>query len=84
MAKEYARLIETGVAKSESDLARKMGISRVRVNQFIRLLKLDSLIIRSIETLGDPLTSRIITERMLRPYVINQKVQKTNDILVDI
>jgi len=49
VAKEYAQIIETGEAKSESDLARKMGISRVRVNQFIKLLKLDALIIRSIE-----------------------------------
>ena len=72
VAKEYTRMIETGEAKSESDLARKMGISRVRVNQFIKLLKLDALIIQSIEKLGDPLTSRIVTERMLRPYVRNQ------------
>lgn len=47
VAKEYARMIETGEAKSESDLARKLGISRVRVNHFIRLLKLDGSIIRS-------------------------------------
>jgi biotin operon repressor len=71
LAKEYAWMIETGDAKSESDLARKMGISRVRVNQFIKLLKLDASIIQSIEKLGDPLTSRMITERMLRPYIRN-------------
>ena len=71
VAKEYARMIKTGEAKGESDLARKIGISRVRVNQFIKLLKLDALIIQSIEKLGDPLTSRIITERMLRPYTRN-------------
>jgi len=73
VAKEYARLIETGEARNESDLARKMGISRVRVYQFIKLLRLDTLIIRSIEKLGDPLTSRMITERMLRPYTLNMK-----------
>lgn len=72
-AKEYARMIETGEAKNESDLARKIGISRVRVNHFIRLLKLDASIIQTIEKLGDPLKSRIITERMLRPYVRNLK-----------
>lgn len=77
MAKEYARMIETGEAKSESDLARKMGISRVRVNQFIRLLKLDTSIIKAIEKFGDPLTSRIITERMLRPYADNIKTKDT-------
>ena len=47
VAKEYARMIETGEAKSESDLARKMGISRVRANHFIRLLKLDASICAS-------------------------------------
>jgi len=71
VAKEYVRMIETGEAKSESDVARKLGISRVRVNHFIRLLKLDTTIIQSIDKLGDPLKSRMITERMLRPYVRN-------------
>lgn len=81
VAKEYARMIETGEAKSGSDLARKLGISRVRVNHFIRLQKLDASIIQSIENLGDPLTSRIITERMLRPYV---RDMKTKDALIKI
>jgi len=61
-------MIKNGVADSESDLARQLGISRVRVNQIIRLLKLEE-IINSIERLGDPLSSRIVTERMLRQYV---------------
>jgi len=42
-------MIKTGQAKSEADLARKLGISRVRVNQIMRLLKLDSRIIIQIE-----------------------------------
>jgi hypothetical protein len=71
-------MIETGEAKNESDLARKLGISRVRVNQFIRLLKLDTSIIKAIEKLGDPLTSQIITERMLRPYVRNSKAKSSS------
>ena len=62
-------MINTGQVKSEADLTRKLGISRVRVNQIVRLLKLDSHIIKQIETLGDPLPSQIITERMLRPYI---------------
>jgi ribosome-binding protein aMBF1 (putative translation factor) len=49
LSKEYARMIKTGQAKSEADLARKLGISRVRVNQIMRLLKLDSRIIIQIE-----------------------------------
>jgi|TARA_Y100000031_G_scaffold113960_1_gene125941 hypothetical protein len=45
LAKDYASMIKTGQVKSEADLARKLGISRVRVNQIVRLLKLDSQII---------------------------------------
>lgn len=56
--------------KNQSGLARKLGISRARVTQILRLLKLNSLVIQELEKLGDPLESRIVTERMLRPYVI--------------
>ena len=62
-------MIDSGQARNESDLARQIGVSRVRVNQIIRLLKLDSQIIKQIEELGDPLSSQIVTERILRPYV---------------
>ncbi len=68
-AKEYARMIESGQAKNESDLARKLGVSRVRVCQYVRLLSLDDSIIKAIEQLGNPLTDRVITERRLRPYL---------------
>jgi len=47
---------ETGQAKNKSDLARKIGISRVRVCQYVRLLSLDASIIKVLERLGDPLT----------------------------
>lgn len=66
-AKEYARMIESGQAKNESDLARKIGISRVRVCQYVRLLSLDASIVKALEQLGDPFTDRVITERRLSP-----------------
>ena len=69
VTKEYARMIESGQAKNESDLARKIGISRVRVCQYIRLLSLDDSVIKALEQLGDPLTERVITERALRSYL---------------
>ena len=62
-------MLETGQAKNESDLARKIGVSRVRVCQYVRLLSLDASIIKVLEQLGDPLTERVITERGLRPYL---------------
>jgi len=62
-------MIKTGQAKNESDLARKIGVSRVRVCQYVRLLSLDDSVIKALEQLDDPLTKRVITERILRPYL---------------
>jgi len=62
-------MIESGQAKNESDLARKIGVSRVRVCQYVRLLSLDASIVKALEQLGDPLKERVITERRLRPYL---------------
>jgi len=62
-------MIESGQAKNESDLARKIGVSRVRVCQYVRLLGLDNSVIKAIEQLGNPLHKRVITERRLRPYL---------------
>jgi hypothetical protein len=62
-------MIDNGQAKNQSDLARKLGTSRVRIHQILSLLKLNSLIIQELEKFGDPLKSKIITERMLRIYV---------------
>ena len=69
LAREYKQMIDNGQVKNQADLARKLGISRVRIHQILSLLKLDSLITQELEKLGDPLKSKIITERMLRPYV---------------
>ena len=62
-------MIDNEQVKNQSDLARKFGVSRVRIHQILSLLKLDSLIIQELEKFGDPLKSKIITERMLRPYI---------------
>ena len=80
IAKEYKEMIDNNQVKNQSGLARKFGISRVRICQLLGLLKLDSLIIRELERFGDPLKSRIITERMLRPYV-NKSFQEQKEIL---
>ncbi len=62
-------MIDTGEVKNQSDLARKLSISRVRVSQVLRLLKLNVKIIEAVEKLGDPMPSRITTERMMREYL---------------
>ncbi len=69
MAKEYRELIDSRKVKNQVELARKIGISRARVTQILRLLKLNSLIIQELEKFGDPLKSNVISERMLRPYI---------------
>jgi len=68
LAREYKQMINNGQVKNQSGLARKLGISRVRIQQILSLLNLDFSIIQELEKLGDPLKSNIITKRMLRPY----------------
>ncbi len=80
LAKEYKKMIDSGEVKNQAELARPKGISRARVTQILDLLKLDSLIVRELEKLGDPLKSRIITERMIRPYV-NKSPQEQKALL---
>ena len=62
-------MIDNGLVKNQSELAKLKGISRARVTQILNLLKLDPLIIKEIEKLGNPLKSQIIIERKLRVYV---------------
>jgi len=80
LAKEYKEIINSGEVKNQAEVARKLLISRARITQILRLLKLDSLIFQELEKLGDPLKSKIITERMLRPYV-NKPFKKQIKIL---
>ena len=75
-------MIDSGEAKNQAELASKKGISRARVSQILRLLKLDSLIIQELENFDDPLKSRIITERMIRPYI--NKSSKGQEALFNI
>ena len=69
LAKEYKKMIDSGKVKNQAELARIKGISRARITQILRLLKLDYFVVQELEKFGDPLKLKIITERMLRPYV---------------
>jgi len=73
-------MIDNGQVINQSDLARKLGVSRVRIHQILSLLKLDSLILQELEKLGDPLEAKIITERMLRSYV-NKSFREQKELL---
>ena len=51
---------------TQAELARKHGISRARVNQWLSLLKLPKKEIRRIQAMGDNWERRLLTERNLR------------------
>ena len=82
LAREYKQMIDNRQVRNQAGLARKFGISRVRICQILSLLKFDSLVVQELEKLGDPLKSKIITERMLRPYV--NKSQHEQKVLLNI
>ena len=62
-------MIDDNQVKNQSGLARKLVVSRVRICQILNLLKLDPLVVQELENFSDPLESKMISERMLRPYV---------------
>ena len=69
LAREYKKMIDTGEAKNQADLAKLKGISRARVTQILNLLKLDRSIIDHLEQLGDPMDRKVISERLLRKII---------------
>jgi hypothetical protein len=62
-------MLQSGEYTSQTAIAKKVGVSRARVNQILRLLKLPPAIQESVIRTGDPLYSRKVTERKLRPIV---------------
>ena len=62
-------MLRSGKYSSQTALARKLGVSRVRVTQVLNLLRLAPEVLEKIAGLGDPLTSPIVTERNLRPII---------------
>ena len=69
LAREWEKTLRNGNSSSPADLACKLGVSRARVNQILRLLRLAPEVSKAIVALGDPLPSPIVTERKLRPIV---------------
>jgi predicted transcriptional regulator len=51
---------------TQADLARKHGISRARVNQWLSLIRLPEGVKKRILTMGDHWERRLLTERGLR------------------
>ena len=75
LAREWKKMLESSKYASQTALARKLGVSRARVNQMLRLLKLPPEIQESMIRMGDPLPSRKITERKLRSSLATYQVE---------
>ena len=69
LASEYKEMIDTGLVKNQTELARIKGISRARVTQILNLLKLDKNILYELEQIGDPMDRKVISERELRKMI---------------
>jgi hypothetical protein len=59
-------MLTRGECSTSAALARRLGFSRVWVTQVLSLLKLTPEILEVMTDLGDPLSSPMVTERMLR------------------
>ena len=62
--------------KNQTDLAQKLGISKVHVCRVLGLLKLNTDLIDAVEKIGNPMPVRIVTERMLRQCLKSQEMYK--------
>ena len=69
LAREWAEALEGGDFRSQRAFARAIGLSRARVSQMLGLLRLFPDAQEALEALGDPLYSRKVAERKLRPIV---------------
>jgi ParB-like chromosome segregation protein Spo0J len=68
-ARRYENLLKYPFIKTQSDIAREMGISRARVSQIMALLKLAPEIQRELLALQEQRAIRFFSERRLRPLL---------------
>jgi hypothetical protein len=69
LAKEWRGALERSEYSSPAVLARHLKVSRARVTQILNLLNLNPHAVQKICSLGDPMSSRLICERQLRPLL---------------
>ncbi len=84
-AQEWQKSLTNEDCSSRAELARKLGVSRARVTQVLRLLKLAPEVLEALADLGDPLPTPIVTERKLRPIVnlpVEEQRREVNVILL--
>jgi hypothetical protein len=66
-AVEFQRLLDTGEVRFRADLARRSGLSAMRVTQILALLRLAPSILEYVRALPPGTAERAVTERALRP-----------------
>jgi hypothetical protein len=78
LAREWAEAMQSGDFRSRRAFAKAVGVSHVRVSQVLGLLRLCPPAVKRLEALGDPLSSRAVTKRKLRPItVLPEKAQES-------
>lgn len=66
LAQQWQRAIRLEEYSSPAALAYHLGVSRARVTQIMNLLKLSQEVIDIICSLGDPISSPVVSEKRLR------------------
>ncbi len=69
LAKELQAALHSGDGRRPSDLAAELGVSRARMTQLLRVLRLSPGVLATIEQLGDLWPTRIVGEHTLRDLV---------------
>jgi hypothetical protein len=67
---EWRRQLDAGEVRTQADIARREGITRARVTQVMRLLRLAPEFQEQILSMPDISRRSAITERQLRPMII--------------
>jgi len=76
LAREWAEAMEGGNFRTQRAFAKAIGLSHARVSQMLGLLRLCPDAREALDALGDPLYSRKVTERKLRPFTNLTKVEQ--------
>ena len=69
LAQDWQQALANECHVSPAAIARHLGVSRARVTQVLRLLRLTPKGRKTIAALGDPLPAPVVTERRLRPII---------------
>ena len=69
LAKELQAALRSGNGKRPRDLATDLGVSRARVSQLLRVLRLSPRVLEAIEHLGDRWPTAVVGEHSLRNLV---------------